>query len=307
MSSFSADWLTLREPADRRARAVQLTRLVVEALPGGSPEIPPDRSAVTSPETRPHPVAVDRVTDPVVAVDRSDAPADERRARVVDLAGGTGANVRYLTPLFRTRPEWLLVDHDPALLNVARERLGGRVLTRVADLSDRRGREVLVSGRDLVTASALLDLVSDAWLHRLLSACREAGAATLFALNYDGRMACTPEDPEDERVRGLVNRHQRGDKGFGQALGPDAAHRTARILGGLGYTVVRERSDWVIGADEAALQSALIDGWAGAAVEMSPSDKSVIRAWQQRRLAHLSAERSMLIVGHEDVAGLPLP
>ncbi len=33
----------------------------------------------------------------------------------------------------------------------------------------------------------------------------EAGAATLFALNYDGRMACTPEDPEDEGVRGLMN------------------------------------------------------------------------------------------------------
>lgn len=281
MTSFSADWLTLREPADRRARAVRLAQRIVGALPGVGRD-----GQVGAP---------------------TDGVANGGPLSVVDLAGGTGSNVRYLTPWFRTLPEWLLVDHDPALLAVARQRLDHRVLTRVADLSDLSGLDALVAGRDLVTASALLDLVSDDWLQRLLSACREARAATLFALNYDGRMTCSPEDPEDEWVRGLVNRHQRGDKGFGPALGPAAAPRAASILGDLGYEVVRERSDWVLDPDARELQNALIDGWAGAAVEMSPSDEATIRAWQQRRLSHVVAERSILIVGHEDVAGLPLP
>ena len=41
----------------------------------------------------------------------------------------------------------------------------------------------------LVTGAALLDLVSDRWLAELASHCREAGAAALFALTYNGQTA----------------------------------------------------------------------------------------------------------------------
>src|SRR5258707_11635990 len=81
----------------------------------------------------------------------------------------------------------------------------------------------VVAGAHLVTASALLDLVSERWLRELASACRSHGAAALFALTYNGRSACTPVEPEDDHVRQLFNTHQRrNDKGFGIAAGPDA-------------------------------------------------------------------------------------
>ena len=57
----------------------------------------------------------------------------------------------------------------------------------------------------------------------------------LFALNYDGRIKCAPGDPDDAAIVALVNRHQRTDKGFGPALGPDAPGLAERCFATLGY------------------------------------------------------------------------
>ncbi len=57
----------------------------------------------------------------------------------------------------------------------------------------------IFDGRALVTASALLDLVSERWLRALAARCAGHGAAVLFALSYDGRIVCSPEDPDDGR------------------------------------------------------------------------------------------------------------
>ena len=262
MASFSASWLTLREPADARARSERVTRAVADALPR------------------------------------------ERVIRALDLAAGTGSNVRYLTPFLRAPYDWLLADHDPALLAVARDRLGPGTSTRVVDLSNADGQRTLFAGRDLITASALLDLVSEAWLGAILTHCRQVDAHVLFALNYDGRTVCEPADRDDEAVRGLVGQHQRTDKGFGPALGPAASDVLARALANLGYAVVRERSDWILGADEGPLQQGLIDGWADAAIDLAPGERSRLRAWQARRTAHVAVGRSRIVVGHEDVAGI---
>ncbi|MBI3491471.1 MAG: class I SAM-dependent methyltransferase, partial [Acidobacteria bacterium] len=137
----------------------------------------------------------------------------------------------------------------------------------------------------MVTASALLDLVSESWLRALAERCRANGAAVLFALSYDGRIQCSPEEPEDALVRDLVNRHQRTDKGFGPALGPEATDVAARCFADLGYSIKRESSDWVLTPESRELQKQVIDGWARAAAEVEPLRAKTIEAWRMRRLA----------------------
>jgi SAM-dependent methyltransferase len=268
MESFSADWLTLREPADHAAR--------VEAL-------------VTA------------------LAARLAAPGTSTRA--VDLAAGTGSNVRYLLPRLSRLTQWTVVDHDPALLAEATARLAahpdarGRTFSpRRADLNDLAA--LPIDGAALVTASALLDLVSADWMRAFARRCREANVHVLCTLSYDGRIVGAPVDARDARVRELVNAHQRTNKGFGPALGPDATDTAAAAFRAEGLEVTVAPSDWVLDASQAELQRQLIAGWAGAARDVAPDHAMAIDAWRERRLAAVADGTSRLRVGHGDLLAL---
>lgn len=101
----------------------------------------------------------------------------------------------------------------------------------------------------------------------------------------------------------LLNRHQKTDKGLGgSAAGPDAAACAARCFADTGYRVWTEPSDWTLGSAEQALQRRLIEEWAKAATELASDNASGIARWRARRIDHVNAGRSHIVVGHFDVA-----
>src|SRR5207237_1615230 len=113
-------------------------------------------------------------------------------------------------------------------------------------------------------------------------------------------------EPEDEGVRDLMNQHQKTDKGLGgPAAGPDAVDIAARCFAEIGYVVRRESSDWVLPPTAYELQRQLMEGWARAAIDVAPDRADTIRHWLRRRLAHVDAKRSLIVVGHEDLAAWP--
>jgi len=228
------------------------------------------------------------------------------RLRVLDLGTGTGSNIRYLAKRLRGPQHWLAVDRSAALLARARGTdIDGEIETREADLGSLDDHRLFI-GRHLVTASALLDLVSETWLRALAAHCRTESALALFALTYNGRSSCTPVDPGDEDVRELMNQHQKRDQGLGGgASGPDAAAVAEQCFLQEGYRVRREASDWVLGAADRDIQRLLLDGWAEAATEMDPGRAQDIARWHARRLEHLEAGRSRIVVGHDDLAAWP--
>jgi hypothetical protein len=267
VGDFSAAWLALREPADHAARSHRLTHLVADAI-GGSP------------------------------------------LRIVDLGSGTGSNVRYLAPRLPRPQHWLLVDRDAELLALSHASAVDDVSIEIRNVElATRNRDALgqlVRGAALVTASALLDLVSESWLDAIAAACASTNAAVLFALTFDGHIDCNPAEQHDELVRALVNAHQQRDKGFGPALGPSAIERAAAALKARGYSTARERSDWVVGPDTPELQRQLVDGWTDAALEIaSTAEAGAIEAWRACRRAHIADGRSRMMIGHEDLAALP--
>ncbi len=228
--------------------------------------------------------------------------------RLVDLGCGTGANGRWLAPRLGGRQDWQLIDGDARLLArcPAGMTRGGCQATFHPQRRDlRRDLRRTLGGADAVTASALLDLVSEAWLADTIAACRRGNAACLFALSYDGTLRWSPADPVDADVVRWFNAHQRRDKGFGPALGPLAAERAAQLLRRAGYRVSVAESPWCLTAREGLLQRQLLDGIASAAREQEPAAGAVIEAWAQRRRAAIASGTATTVVGHRDILGLP--
>jgi SAM-dependent methyltransferase len=287
VSGFSPDWLALREPLDTASRSAELARTLLSRF---------------------------RDLTPI---------------RVVDLGAGTGANFRYLAPLLGGRQEWVLVDDDPRLLDSVRGRLEQwaerneavvtaapatlRILADGLDCSIRRAEIDLAGDLDrlelpercLVTAAALLDLVSADWIAALARRCRDAGASALFALNYDGRRGFEPAHGHDALAQTLFNRHQHGDKGFGPALGPDAADAALGAFAELGYALDEAPSDWRIDARFRALQIALLSDWRAAAIELAPERQTELEAWYRAHRAAIDSGGALLWVGHRDFAAWP--
>ena len=286
MSQFSTQWLDLREPLDAASRATPLCTAVAEDLA----------------LRRKHPA----------------------RLAVIDLGAGTGANLRYAAPRLGGAQDWLLVERDPLLRAAIEDRMrswapitaaGPPLVLRDAhfecgvrtvqlDLATQL-HELPLPHEALLTASALLDLVSAPWLASLARRAADAAAIVWFALTYDGAIECQPAEPEDAEVRELFNRHQLNDKGFGPALGPAAARRAGEIFTAHGYQVRWAPSPWCLGPDQPALQYALIEGWFAAACEIAPQRLAVLRGWLARRRAHIDGGRSELQVGHLDMIGRP--
>ncbi|ADZ72345.1 group 1 glycosyl transferase [Polymorphum gilvum] len=272
MTGFSAEWLALREPADRAARNLDIEAAFIAALPQDGP------------------------------------------VRLVDLASGTGATVRALTERLPRPQVWVLTDDDPTLLAEARRNADATMPASVTveerriDLSADLAR-LEFDGFHGVTTSAFLDLVSRRFLDTLADRLAAAHVPVLASLTYDGRVACTPAHPVDEPVRRAVNAHQKGNKGFGPALGRDAAGTCSGILAARGFTVRTGPSDWLIGPEEHAFQDQLVRGWFAAAREMMSKvelDAAALDDWLAFRLDAIGRGRSTICVGHIDLAAVPV-
>ena len=228
----------------------------------------------------------------------------DRRIHVADLGAGTGANLRYLARVLPATQDWTLLDQDRTLMAEATPpRSGISVQRRGVDLTE--GDPLAASGVDLVTASALLDLVSRAWLDALAASCLQQRSAVLLALSYDGIIRWDPQAPGDALVNALVNSHQRRDKGFGPALGPDSAPTAESVFRAHGFHTWMSPSPWRLGPGRAALQRGLLDGWVHAAVEQAPDRRQELHDWAARRRRDIAASRVSLQVGHLDLLALP--
>ena len=265
----SPDWLALREPSDAAARA----RDLAERL-GGRP------------------------------------PATGRWV-IHDLGGGTGAMGRWLAPLLPGPQHWIVHDRDADLLAVAAVNLPGPAADGAAVTTEARCSDIArlgpgdLAGATLVTASALLDLLTETDLAGLVTICAGAGCPVLLTLSVIGRVRLAPADPLDGRVAAAFDAHQRRPTQRGRLLGPDAAPRAVEAFKRVGAEVLVRPSPWRLGPAQADLAAEWLTGWVGAARELQPGLAEEADAYARRRLAQAAAGELAVTVDHADLLVLP--
>ena len=265
----SPGWLALREPVDAAARARDLAEALERALPAGGPRV------------------------------------------IHDLGCGTGSMGRWLAPLLAGPQRWVLHDRDADLLAAAVADAPGSAAdgTPVA-VEARRGDLARMSvgdlaGASLITASALLDLLTGAELDRLAGLGVRIGCPILLTLSVVGQVEITPSDPLDHRLAAAFDSHQRRETERGRLLGPDAVDSAVEVFRRLGAEVLVRPSPWRLGPEHSALAAEWLAGWVGAACDQEPELAGECELYTRRRLKQAGAGELTVTVGHADLLVLP--
>lgn len=265
----SSDWLGLREPADAAARSTELAQILAA------------RGAPSAGWT------------------------------IHDLGAGTGSMSRWLAPRLPGPQRWVLHDRDTDLLRRAHDTTGLRsvdgapvsVETRETVLGSLTPRDL--AGADLITASALLDILTERELVRLTQTCATIGCPILITLSVTGHVELTPPDQLDGAIRDAFNAHQRRPGAEGRLAGPDAPDLAADRFAAMGARVERRPSPWRLDGEDRALAAEWLEGWVGAAVEQQPDLAPDAGAYLKRRLERARAGRLAVSVDHADLLVLP--
>ena len=228
-----------------------------------------------------------------------------------DLASGTGSMSRWLAPLLPGPQHWVLHDLDAELLHVASARVPPSaadaapvvIETWCSDVTRLESDEL--AGATLITASALLDLLTGTELARVIDVCASAACPVLLTLSVVGRIDLAPADPLDSSVAAAFDAHQRRTTGRGRLLGPDAVAAAVDGFRRLGVEVLVRPTAWQLGAADADLAAAWFAGWIGAACEQSADLASQSGSYARRRLAEARAGELAVTVGHADLLVLP--
>ena len=269
MSGFSIEWLNLREVSDHRSRDKELLKTAVDWLNNLK--------------------AKDKV--------------------IVDLGSGTGSTIRGLQRYTTLTPsiQWRLVDNDPGLLAEAIHRHSEEysIESFLVDLS--ATQKLPLESVSLITASALLDLVSSNFIRDLCQLIKEKNEGRPLgfysALNYDGCIKWTPFHPLDAAILMNFNTDQRRDKGFGPALGPDATDFLKTQFHSTKFQCLSAKSPWLLGSADYLLTESLINGISGVAIQTDGLTNSEIQDWKTFRIKNVRTGTCYL--GHTDILVLP--
>ncbi len=264
----SSDWLALRETEDARARSRDLAR-AAEPFLGARPIV------------------------------------------IHDLGSGTGSMMRWLAPLLPGPQSWVLHDWNASLTERAlddphpldRDNAPVAVSSRTGELAHLDAADL--RGASLVTASALLDVLTAREAHAIVQSCVDVGAPAFFSLSVTGDVDLRPGDPRDKGFATAFNAHQRRQAGDRRLLGRYGAAIVHGLFEQAGWRVRKATTVWRLGQTEGRLLGEWFDGWADAAEEQHPELRKNAAAYRELRRSQLDRGELSAVIRHLDLLAWP--
>ncbi len=231
--------------------------------------------------------ALDLVAEWVAAAPEADP------LTIVDVGAGTGANSAYLESRLPRAARWVLLDHDSDLLAASVAVDTERVVGGIGELDGL----IRAHHPQLLTCSALLDLLTAAELDELANVLVTHRVAALFSLTVDGTVQLDPPEPQDAALTAAFNAHQ----ARAGRPGSDAAGYLADRCARLGLRVRTADTPWLLDSTAAPLINRLLTERIDAVVEARPELASAAAEWLAARLALLDDGELRVRVGHLDL------
>jgi len=219
--------------------------------------------------------------------------------------------MRWLAPLLPGPQTWVLHDWSPSLTERAID--GPRpvdqdnepidVSAQVGQLADLQASDL--QGASLVTASALLDVLTSREVHAIVDACVASGCPALLTLSVTGFVELNPFDERDDAFRRAFNAHQLRITDGRRLLGRYGALVARGLFTEAGWHVRSSVTTWRLNDAEPRLLREWLDGWIGAAVEQSPELQDEAVRYREWRVAQQGRGELSAIIRHVDLLACP--
>lgn len=264
----SSEWLALREPEDADTRSRELALTAAALLPNG----------------------------PIV---------------VHDLGSGIGSMMRWLAPRLPGPQTWILHDWNADLIERAidgahppdRDNAAISVYSRTGNLANLRPTDLV--GASLVTASALLDVLTSRETHAIVNACVRARCPALLALSVTGDVRLSPRDELDATFEHAFNAHQLRQAVNRQQLGRYGAPIARGLFTQAGWHVRPRTTVWRLDHRRPRLLSEWFYGWVDAAVEQDLGLRTEAKRYRQLRTSQIDRGELAAHVRHVDLLAWP--
>jgi hypothetical protein len=297
----SSEWLSLREPEDAATRSRELALaaaalLEQKVLKQTLEQTPLQHRTLQQTPLQPTPLSIH------------------------DLGSGTGSMMRWLAPLLPGPQTWTLHDWNADLIEQAaagirpldRDGVPISVRTQPGNLADLRAAVLGPAGQpaaSLVTASALLDVLTVNEIHAIVDAVLDVGCPVLLALTVTGDVRLSPADELDPAFQAAVNAHQRRDIGTRRQVGQDGAAIAGRLFTEAGWHVRSSTTTWRLDHYRPRLLAEWFDGWVDAALEFDAEHDAELQAhaarYRRGRAAEIERGELTAHIDHLDLLAWP--
>ena len=247
---------------------------------------------------------------------------------LVDLGCGTGSFLRWYICKKLTFDTGILIDNDRKLLNsigpIFRRFFKDKNCTikkldtnkyQFFDLSFQQSSKILLNNKDLfnlsfkfnqydlISLSALADLLSKKYIKKLLSSV-DKDKYIYFSLCFNGKIKWLPTNEFDKYITRQFNRHQIQNKGFGIALGSENIKYIESIAKEKSYSFFKKDSSWKIDTfsnKSKLFQQKYLRIVSNALKNDDRTDKNILKLWISKRMELIKSKKSKLNVGHNDI------
>ncbi|HWU59008.1 MAG TPA: hypothetical protein VN045_09840, partial [Microbacteriaceae bacterium] len=296
----SSEWLSLREPEDAATRSRELALAAAALLE----HTPLQQTPLQQTPLQHRPLQQTTLKQTTLSIH--------------DLGSGTGSMMRWLAPLLPGPQTWTLHDWNADLIEQAaagirpldRDGVPISVRTQPGNLADLRAAVLGPAGQpaaSLVTASALLDVLTVNEIHAIVDAVLDVGCPALLALTVTGDVRLSPADELDPAFQAAFNSHQQS--GTRRQVGQDGAAIAGRLFTEAGWHVRSSTTTWRLDHHRPRLLAEWFDGWVDAALEFDAEHDAELQAhaarYRRRRAVEIERGELTAHIDHMDLLAWP--
>ena len=207
---------------------------------------------------------------------------DKERLNILDIGAGTGSNFQHLWNRFPQHQNWIFVELNPELAQVAKEKCiqlakkqGFSIAEenkRLVFQKEKQYRSIQILNQsflelhqfldldkvDLITAGAVFDLLSSTMLDQFLNQLLEHQIALLATINYTG-MHFQHSSTTDQQFIQLYEAHMCRQQDFGRAIGPKFPEYLKAFSNAKSIPLLMGSSHWIIGPTDHKMHRFLLD------------------------------------------------